>query len=56
MGIYLITLDSHEYFGPFLSPADAHYWALLTRRTTYQLVIATQLPNYARDQVRQPTC
>jgi len=50
---YLITLDSHEYFGPFLKAEDAHYWAKATQRTSYQLV--PMLPNYAKDQVRQPT-
>jgi len=49
---YLITLDSHEYFGPFLTAEDAHYWAKATQRTSYQLV--SVLPSYAKDQVRQP--
>jgi len=49
---YLITLDSHEYFGPFLTAEDAHYWAKSTHRTSYQLV--PMLPSYGKDQVCRP--
>lgn len=52
MFYYLITLDSHEYFGPFLISSDAHYWAKVTLRTSYQLV--KQLPSYAKDQIQTP--
>ncbi len=51
--VYLITLDSHEYFGPFLNAEDAHYWAKHTQRTSYQLM--PTLPSYAKDQIRQPS-
>jgi len=49
---YLITLDSHEYYGPFLNPEDAHTFARITHRSSYQLV--PTLPAYAMAQVQQP--
>ena len=50
--LYMITLDSHEYFGPFLVPNDAHYFAKITHRSSYQLVPI--LPAYTKDQVQRP--
>ena len=44
MPVYMITLDSHEYIGPFDNHDQAHGYAKLTRRGSYQLV--TKLPAY----------
>jgi hypothetical protein len=42
MQVYMITLDSHEYIGPFGCHDQAHGYAKLTSRGSYQLV--TKLP------------
>ncbi len=50
---YLITLDAHEYFGPFSTKEQAHYWAYKTGRTSYMLTTKAGLPKFARiDQPR----
>ena len=49
MLVYLITLDSHEYFGPFINANDAHSWAKHHNRTSYQIV--RELPEYGKTQL-----
>lgn len=49
---YLITLDSHEYFGPFQDIATAMDWAMATNRDSYQL--AGSLKKYEREQLQVP--
>jgi hypothetical protein len=50
--IYMITLDAHEYIGPFLSEAVAHVFAEQTQRSSYQLV--RELPAYAKEYLQRP--
>ena len=35
--VYLFTLDSHDYYGPFHNEAIAHDWAKRTGKSSYQL-------------------
>jgi len=51
---YLITLDSHEYFGPFDTTRAAKRWARRTNRTSYSILPEPALPSYARGQLRAP--
>ena len=51
MKTYLWTLDSHDCFGPFDSPDDAHDWAKATYKTSYTLV---KKPSYPNDLVHAP--
>ena len=49
MIVYLITLDSHDYYGPFINANDAHAWAKYHGHSTYQIV--RELPEYAKRQL-----
>lgn len=35
---YLLTLDSHECYGPFKGAPEARLWAQVTNHTSYQLL------------------
>jgi hypothetical protein len=43
---YVLTLDSHDYFGPFQNTEMAHHWAKLTNKRSYTLT--EHLPSYAQ--------
>ena len=49
---YMITLDSHEYIGPFNTQEQAHEYAMLNERWSYQLV--QSLPQHAVALLRNP--
>lgn len=50
--IYITTLDSHEYFGPFPNREQAQAYAIRTIRSSYQLT--ETLPEYAMKQLQAP--
>lgn len=49
--IYVTTLDSHEYFGPFSTEGVAHRVMKHKGYTSYQL--STSLPEYVMKQLRK---
>lgn len=49
--IYVTTLDSHDYYGPYANEAVAHAIMRMIGCRSYQL--STTLPEYAMAQLRK---
>lgn len=48
---YVITLDSHDYYGPFASVTKAMEFVKVRGLRAVQ--ITTELPSYAKDQLQR---
>lgn len=50
---YVITLDSHDYYGPFANQREAHYFIEVRKFSATR--ITTELTGYERNQLQKPT-